>query len=124
MSVRLLRALSGPVDIFDAPVHRKVEGSVAACPKPIQFLLKLRQANVATHRFNVRQSFKRRNALEWPKHFGNADIGGLRSKQALEDRGGWPNLDLANYFADNAGILANHLGDRITVWVRSTCPGR
>lgn len=36
--------------------------------------------------------------------------------QALEDRGGWPNRDLANYFADYAGILATHLGDRVTVW--------
>jgi beta-glucosidase len=41
--------------------------------------------------------------------------------QALEDRGGWPNRDLANYFADYAGILAKHLGDRITVWARSIC---
>jgi len=30
--------------------------------------------------------------------------------QALEDRGGWPNRELANYFADYAGILAKHLG--------------
>src|ERR1700678_813399 len=36
--------------------------------------------------------------------------------QALEDRGGWPNRDLAGYFADYAGILARNLGDRITVW--------
>jgi beta-glucosidase len=36
--------------------------------------------------------------------------------QALEDRGGWPNRDLAGYFADYAGILAKELGDRITVW--------
>ena len=35
--------------------------------------------------------------------------------QALEDRGGWPNRDLAGYFADYAGIVAKHLGDRITV---------
>jgi beta-glucosidase/6-phospho-beta-glucosidase/beta-galactosidase len=36
--------------------------------------------------------------------------------QGLEERGGWPNRDLANYYADYAGILAKHLGDRITVW--------
>ena len=36
--------------------------------------------------------------------------------QALEDRGGWPNRDLAGYFADFAGVLAKNLGDRITVW--------
>ena len=42
--------------------------------------------------------------------------------QALEDRGGWPNRDLANYFADYAGILAQHLGDRITVWAPFNMP--
>src|ERR1700742_3855860 len=42
--------------------------------------------------------------------------------QALEDRGGWPNRDLANYFADYAGILAKHLGDRITVWAPFNMP--
>ena len=42
--------------------------------------------------------------------------------QALEDRGGWPNRDLANYFADFAGILAKHLGDRITVWAPFNMP--
>jgi beta-glucosidase len=36
--------------------------------------------------------------------------------QALEDRGGWPNRDLASYYADFAAILAKSLGDRITVW--------
>ena len=42
--------------------------------------------------------------------------------QALEDRGGWPNRDLAEYFADYAGILAKHLGDRITVWAPFNMP--
>ncbi|WP_188760396.1 GH1 family beta-glucosidase [Edaphobacter acidisoli] len=42
--------------------------------------------------------------------------------QALEDRGGWPNRDLANYFADYAGILAKHLGDRITTWAPFNMP--
>ncbi len=42
--------------------------------------------------------------------------------QALEDRGGWPNRDLASYFADYAGILAKHLGDRITVWAPFNMP--
>ena len=36
--------------------------------------------------------------------------------QALEDRGGWPNRDVAGFFADYAGILAKNLGDRITTW--------
>jgi beta-glucosidase len=42
--------------------------------------------------------------------------------QALEDRGGWPNRDLAGYFADYAAILAKNLGDRITVWAPFNMP--
>jgi beta-glucosidase len=42
--------------------------------------------------------------------------------QGLEDRGGWPNRDLAGYFADYAGILAKHLGDRITIWAPFNMP--
>jgi beta-glucosidase len=42
--------------------------------------------------------------------------------QALEDRGGWPNRDLAGFFADYAGILAKALGDRITVWAPFNMP--
>ena len=42
--------------------------------------------------------------------------------QALEDKGGWPNRDLAQYFADYAGILGKHLGDRITVWAPFNMP--
>src|ERR1700759_5422000 len=42
--------------------------------------------------------------------------------QALEDRGGWPNRDLASYFAEYAGLLAKHLGDRITVWAPFNMP--
>jgi len=42
--------------------------------------------------------------------------------QGLEDRGGWPNRDLAGYFADYAGILAKELGDRITVWAAFNMP--
>jgi beta-glucosidase len=42
--------------------------------------------------------------------------------QALEDRGGWPNRDLAAYYADFAGILAKHLGDRITTWAPFNMP--
>jgi beta-glucosidase len=42
--------------------------------------------------------------------------------QGLEDRGGWPNRDLASWYADYAGILAKHLGDRITVWAPFNMP--
>lgn len=42
--------------------------------------------------------------------------------QALEDLGGWPNRDLAGYYADFAGILARKLGDRVTVWAPFNMP--
>jgi beta-glucosidase len=42
--------------------------------------------------------------------------------QGLEDLGGWPNRDLAGYFADYAGILAKELGDRINVWAPFNMP--
>lgn len=42
--------------------------------------------------------------------------------QALEDHGGWPNRDLAGYFADYAGILGKNLGDKITVWAPFNMP--
>ena len=42
--------------------------------------------------------------------------------QALEDKGGWPNRDLAGYFAEYAGLLGKHLGDRITVWAPFNMP--
>ncbi len=42
--------------------------------------------------------------------------------QALEERGGWPNRDLAGYYADYAGLMAKHLGDRITIWAPFNMP--
>ena len=36
--------------------------------------------------------------------------------QALEDKGGWPNRDLAGYFSEYAGIVVKVLGDRVTHW--------
>ena len=42
--------------------------------------------------------------------------------QALEDKGGWPNRDLAGYYADYASILGKHFGDRITVWAPFNMP--
>src|SRR5271168_2387579 len=42
--------------------------------------------------------------------------------QALEERGGWPNRDLAGYYAEFAGILAKHLGDRLTTWAPFNMP--
>lgn len=42
--------------------------------------------------------------------------------QALEDKGGWANRDLAEYYADFAEILAKNLGDRIAVWAPFNMP--
>lgn len=42
--------------------------------------------------------------------------------QWCEDRGGWPNRDLAGYFAEYAGILGKELGDRIQVWAPFNMP--
>jgi beta-glucosidase len=36
--------------------------------------------------------------------------------QALQDRGGWVNRDIAGRFADYAGIVARRLGDRVKHW--------
>jgi beta-glucosidase len=37
--------------------------------------------------------------------------------QALEDIGGWPNRDLAEYFRDYAAVVADALGDRVRYWM-------
>jgi beta-glucosidase len=42
--------------------------------------------------------------------------------QGLEDLGGWPNRELADYYAEFAGILARNLGDRITTWALFNMP--
>jgi beta-glucosidase len=42
--------------------------------------------------------------------------------QWLEDLGGWPNRDLATYFAEYAETVAKELGDRITVWAPFNMP--
>ncbi|NEA49668.1 GH1 family beta-glucosidase [Streptomyces sp. SID10815] len=36
--------------------------------------------------------------------------------QALQDRGGWPERDTAEHFADYAAVVADRLGDRVTHW--------
>lgn len=35
---------------------------------------------------------------------------------ALDDRGGWLNRDIANWFADYASVLFEKLGDRVQMW--------
>jgi beta-glucosidase len=42
--------------------------------------------------------------------------------QWCEDRGGWPNRDMAGWFADYAGIIAKEFGDRITVYAAFNMP--
>jgi beta-glucosidase len=37
--------------------------------------------------------------------------------QALEDRGGWTNRDMAGWFAEYAAIVARELGDRVGDWI-------
>ena len=36
---------------------------------------------------------------------------------ALDDRGGWLNRDVADWFAEYAGVAVNALGDRVPTWV-------
>jgi beta-glucosidase len=36
--------------------------------------------------------------------------------QALEDRGGWPNRDVASWFAEYAAVTVRRLGDRVKYW--------
>ena len=36
--------------------------------------------------------------------------------QSLEDRGGWPNRETADRFADYASVVAKELADRVRVW--------
>jgi beta-glucosidase len=36
--------------------------------------------------------------------------------QALQDKGGWPNRDSADWFADYARVMFDKLGDRVTLW--------
>jgi len=42
--------------------------------------------------------------------------------QKLQDKGGWPNRETAYLFADYAGIVAEHLSDRIKVWMTHNEP--
>lgn len=37
--------------------------------------------------------------------------------QALQDRGGWGNRDIANWYAEYAALVAKRLGDRVNRWV-------
>jgi len=100
----------------------------------------MRQLHLKSHRFSI--SWPRvmplgtgalnPKGLDYYKRFTDALLeAGIRPfctlyhwdlPQALEDKGGWPNRDLAGYFADYAGLMAKHLGDRITVWAPFNMP--
>jgi len=43
--------------------------------------------------------------------------------QALEDKGGWANRDIAGWFADYAGVVAKALGDRLPMLTTFNEPG-
>jgi beta-glucosidase len=42
--------------------------------------------------------------------------------QALEDRGGWTNRDVTDWFAEYAGVLAEALGDQVALWITHNEP--
>ena len=42
--------------------------------------------------------------------------------QALQDRGGWPERDIAGWFADYAHIVFEKLGDRVEMWATHNEP--
>jgi len=42
--------------------------------------------------------------------------------QVLQDLGGWPSRNTADYFADYARILFDHLGDRVRLWATHNEP--
>jgi beta-glucosidase len=42
--------------------------------------------------------------------------------QALQQRGGWVNRDIADWFADYASLLGERLGDRVKLWVTQNEP--
>jgi beta-glucosidase len=42
--------------------------------------------------------------------------------QAIQDKGGWPNRDSADWFADYAYVVFNRLGDRVRMWTTHNEP--
>ena len=42
--------------------------------------------------------------------------------QAIQDEGGWPNRDSADWFADYAQVVFDRLGDRVTMWTTHNEP--
>jgi beta-glucosidase len=46
----------------------------------------------------------------------NATLNHWDFPQALQDQGGWPNRDSADWFADYARVMFDKLGDRVAMW--------
>jgi len=100
----------------------------------------MKQLHLKSHRFSI--SWPRvlpsgtgalnQKGLDYYKRFTDAlHEAGIRPfctlyhwdlPQALQDKGGWPNRDLAGYYADYAGLMAKELGDRIQVWAPFNMP--
>jgi beta-glucosidase len=52
----------------------------------------------------------------------NATLNHWDLPQALEDQGGWPNRDCADWFADYARVMFEKLGDRVAMWATHNEP--
>jgi beta-glucosidase len=52
----------------------------------------------------------------------NATLNHWDFPQALEDLGGWPNRDSADWFADYARVVFERLGDRVPMWATHNEP--
>ena len=95
----------------------------------------LKQLNLQSYRYSISwpriqptgQGAPNAKGLDYYKRLTDATLeAGIRPlvtlyhwdlPQALEDRGGWPNRDTADRFADYAGHVARALGDRVQQWL-------